>query len=320
MKSILFATLSASILALQQCAPHREQPPVSPIQSASSTITWVKDKDISYPVTDNTTFLYLDNFQMGHYQVIGITLQQRVVTIQRPEVESYETHITVTGSPSQGAPWTIKRDARDGVIFDRFYRTTEGGCCGANIRYTYFDLLTGQRRFSATRPIARIDVNDTTAGCCMLTRYFAVDRLSEPGDSTFVAKLQYGSQDSEPRVTYLVFAPGNEDMAPAYVDVAFLQKGKLIPSVRSVDNASFDDSPYPIPLEIFPEGYPKNPPPSAKTLTDFSFVLRIGKNQHVTIPVIADHLAIDKATLPHGFTFVDTPPKGFEEKVDPPKN
>jgi hypothetical protein len=314
-KPILFTALSVSLLALQQCAPHHEKPPVSPTQLASSSITWVKDKDITYPVTDNTTFLYVDNFQMGHYQNIGITLQQRTVTMQRPDVESYETHITVTGSPSQGAPWTLKRDAKDGVVEDRFYRTTEGGCCGSNVRYTYFDLLTGKRRFSATRPIARIDVNDTTAGCCEFTRYFAVDRLSEPGDDTFVAKLQYGSQDREPQTTYLVFTPGSQELASAYIDVAFLQKGKLLPSVNHIDGTD-----YPVVLDIFPEGYPKNPTPSAKTLTGFSFVLSIGENQQVTIPVVDDHLTIEKATLPHGFAFVSTPPKGFEDKTDLPRN
>jgi hypothetical protein len=268
-------------LFLQQCARQHSEPASATTHSANSAITWVNDEHGQYAVTDNTTFFYLDDYQLSSHQVGHVVLQQRIVTAYRPDQECCETHITTTGTPPGRPSWVIKRDARNGEVYERFYRTTEGGCCGSNVRYRYFSLETGEQLFSATRPIAIIDVVES---CCSLTRYFAVDRLSEPGDDTFVAKLQYGGEISPPQVTYLIVTPNSEDAAVSYIDVDFLQEGKRISSV----SRPHDEAAYPADFPIFPKGYPHNPTATVKTITGFSLVLTIDKIARITIPVIED--------------------------------
>jgi len=135
-----------------------------------------------------------------------------------------------------------------------------------------------------------------------------VDRLSEPGDDTLVAKLQYGGESHAAQVTYLTIVPNSQDSAVADIEVDFLQAGKLSPSISQERY----DAAFPRDFTIFPAGYPNNPPPTASVLNDLSLVLTVDKHQQIKIPIVNDHLALGSAKLPHGFEFRDTPPKDYE--------
>jgi hypothetical protein len=239
-----------------------------------------------------------------------MVLQQRIVTSFRSDEECCESHITVNGMPAHNPSWTVKRDARTGEIAEdeRFYRTTEGGCCGSNIRYVYFDLLTGQQRFSATRPLASVEVINQ---CCELDRYFAIDRLSEPGENYFEAKLQYGGESNQLQVAYLKCIPSSGIDPVADNDVDFLENGKVSASQSQIHN----QGPVSHPLELVPTGYPNSPPATQTILTDFMFVLTFDREKKINIPVLRDRLAIEKTLLPEGCSFEMRPPKDLVNRI-----
>jgi hypothetical protein len=306
MRPFLAIALSAALLSLLRCGKPHPETTAPIIESAASTITWHTDEHGTYPVTDNSTFLYLDSYRLTRTDTIGLVLRQRIVTVLRSDLECCEAHITVLGTPANGTSWTIQRDARSGEIaeYERFYRTTEGGCCGSNIRYVYFDLLTGRQRFTATRPLADIEVINE---CCKLDRYFALDRLSEPGDDTFEAKLQYGAESGPIQATYLHCAPSSGIDPFADNDLDFLQNGKVSHSQTQIHN----EGPVSHPFELVPQGYPHNSPATEAILNGFAILLTFDGHKKITIPVIDDRIAIEKTALPKGCAFAPSPSKDF---------
>jgi len=307
MKLFLFAALVLTQCALSQStqkAGSRHNLELS--QAAVSKVTWVNSPDGRYPVTDSTTFQYL-------YER-GLMLKQRIVSSQYPGTECCISQLTVTGSDSSGKLWRFRDSAQHGEVQDDLYQTVSGGCCGSHVRYHYFDLIHGKRRFSATQTLANLGIVE---GGEALERYFAVDELSEADSGEFAVMLQFGDLLAAPQTCYIT--SGNKTFIDARIDIQYLQDGKQIDSVyRSAEGE------FPREFSIYPPGYPKNAPASVDTITGFSFVLIIhaldgdDKDRRIEIPVIKGQIALDRVTLPPGFTLGSLPPKGYDLHDEPP--
>lgn len=292
--------LLAIFLTLVGCHP-REQRLTKPISSltTTSTVTVGREGEAQFPVVDNGRFYVISEYRLDDDKMLGVRLEEHTVTQVRTDRECCSAEITVKGSIDDQPRWTLKKKASYGEMFDRFYRTVTPGCCGTATRYSYFDPLTGHQSFVATEPIAALAV----VGSYELSRYLALNRISEPGDDNFVLQIQYGSQSGPTQILFLSF-PG-EDIGNSSITLEYLQKGKREKSILANQDGTF-----PREFALFPRDYPSNLRGTTNDITGFSFLLKIGTQPVINIPVVKDHLEFSSAVLPKNFHLSETiPPK-----------
>ncbi|RSL15229.1 hypothetical protein EDE15_0711 [Edaphobacter aggregans] len=270
--------------------------------ATTSTVSTGKEGDAVFPVVDNGKFYVLPDYHADDEKAVNLTLTEHIVTQVRTDQECCSSEITLTESINDKPTWILKKKATRADMFDRFYRTVSPGCCGSATRYAYFDLLTGNQSYIATEPIASLGL----VGSFTLSRYLALNRLSEPGDELFVLQIQYGPQSGPSQIAYLTRS--GEDIAADSTTVQYFKDGKLEPSTISGQDGTF-----PIDFILFPPGYPSNTHVSKDDINGLSFVLNVEGSHLIKIPLIKDHLDFSHAVLPKGFQISEALPAGFEK-------
>jgi hypothetical protein len=260
---------------------------------------------VHFPIVDNGRFYVAPQYRIENQNSVNLTVEEHIVTQVRSDQECCSAEITAKGSIDGKPKWTIQKKASHAEMFDRFYRTVTFGCCGATTRYAYFDPLTGNQSFIASEPIASL----VLVGSYGLSRYLALNRLSEPGDEQFVLEIQYGPQSGPSQTTYLVF-PG-EDEAHDQVTVEYLKDGKLERSTYSDQGGT-----YPNDFTLAPPGYPSSTHTSPDDITGFFFVLNVANKPPIKIPVVKDHLDLANTTLPKGFQIIQTVPADLKQYLE----
>lgn len=268
-------------------------------------MTTGKDGGTTFPVVDNGIFYVLRDYRIDNEKIVDLALEEHIVTEVRTDRECCSAQITVKGFIDGKPVWTARKKASRGEMFDRFYRTATPGCCGTATRYAYFDPLTGTQGFIATEPLVSLGMVGTYA----LSRYLALNRLSEPGDEQFGIQIRYGPQSGPSQITYLTV--DGQDSATYSVTVQYLKDGKLENSTLSYQGGT-----YPRDFTRFPPNYPSNTEASADDLTGFSFVLNVEDRKPIKIPVVKDRLDLKSVSLPKGFRLSDTIPTGFAEWLE----
>jgi hypothetical protein len=278
---------------------HKTPAPTSGHTSAS-TVTAGREGDAQFPVVDNGRFYVVPEYHIDQQKTVNLTLEEHIVTQVRTDQECCSAEITVKGTIDDKPTWTLKKKASRAEMFDRLYRTVTPGCCGSATHYTYFDPLTGNQSFIATEPIATLDV----AGRYDLSRYLALNRISEPGDDELLLQIQYGPQSGPTQIVFLV-CPG-QDIATLHTTMEYLRNGKIEASTVSDQSGTF-----PRDYTLFPPGYPSNPPATANDISGFSFLLKVEGQPTTNIPVAKDHLDFSRAVLPKGCHLSQTVPTQY---------
>lgn len=202
--------------------------------------------------------------------------------------EGEKSSVEVAAESDSGAPaWTIHAEGSSGESRDdNLYRVVRPGCCGSQDLSTYFSLLDGKELFTSDAPIFAIEVPNTS-----VRRFVGYHDLMAaapvPGgekNDRVIGALFWGS-DRAPASRVLVLAP-----AGAKVDADFAaKKVAIVSGGKEVEEDRWD---------LWSADRSSDP---AK-IGGFSIRVRAFKDPDVLveIPVEADRLAVEKATLGKG--------------------
>lgn len=161
-------------------------------RSARSTVSFVDTKDGFVVITDNRRFTVLPQVHLGPESLTVFLRERFWIKDERARgIECCDSQISVVAAFGADARnlrtrWTIKEPGEEGGVWYRFYRVTKRGCCDTPTKYSFFDLLTGRKLFTATTDIAMIGRDDDV-------RYFAYD--SSESSRSHKGILQFGSSN-----------------------------------------------------------------------------------------------------------------------------
>ncbi|MFI5018639.1 MAG: hypothetical protein ACHQHK_11875, partial [Dongiales bacterium] len=195
--------------------------------------------------------------------------------------------------------WTLREpgNAGEAAHNQSVFLVRQSGCCGARDSFSVFNLYSGRRLFSATgdnrtdsgapEPWAVLDVPNS-GGLLRLIAFHAAYSATDPtafaGRHDVVGLLTYASPE-KPLARYRLIATGSGDEAIE----AFMGEAAVVLQ----ENGKPEQAPS---LTLWPADGKKDP----KAIGGFAIVLRLTRNNIVTIPVTADALDIASAKLPQG--------------------
>jgi len=164
--------------------------------------------------------------------------------------------------------WEIQTAANEGMLWNRMLRLTTWGCCSIPNTFDYYSLLSGERIF-----ITHFDLLEVRGG-----------NGSGAEGSRFIG---FGFPDMNQSKPTPILQYGSDTGAPQTVSVV---------SSRSCD--SFE----------LPELFLEHDNEISKSLNliglpyTFNIILKYPDKLEVRIPIVADEILVDKATLPNGIS------------------
>jgi hypothetical protein len=180
--------------------------------------------------------------------------------------------------------WTIEQEGSEGSRYNRFYKITNRGCCGAEDTYLYFNFQSGQKIFTSNIELSEIEVPNTHVSLVRYAGFHSREASIAPAESgkykDIVGIFQYGSE-SKVLGRLLLRTSLNETLGSP--KIKFLYQKKLTETS---------------PLMLW--GADKKNDKSS--LSDFSIILSYDTLQDIIIPVANDTLDIGRATIPKSFS------------------
>ena len=174
--------------------------------------------------------------------------------------------------------WTIKNDGDEGAVTGRFYRITKHGCCGAEDTGVFFNIMTGAKVFTSTKPLFQIEVPNTGNAFTRYVGYRSDMASIQPGDSNEARSLagivEYGSESKVLSRVMIRFKGQPQDTGTPKLQMLYGQK--------------LTDS---SPLEL----WGANKKADKSSLSGFSIVFSYGRNTRIVIPVSGDTLDLTRA-------------------------
>ena len=253
--------------------------------------------------TINRTFLFDSRLHWGDSEPTRVVLQLVVDTTQRDDTEGLlKDSVSATVWRMNGVKrvrlWSLTEPGDSGEIeHDQpLFIVRQPGCCGARNSFSAFSLYNGRRLFTATaerasESWATLEVpngHDLYRYVALHAAYSATDDTFGPRKET-VGLLTYAAPD-KPLARYRLVAKDE-----AGVD-AFMGEA----SVRLVADGKPEEASY---LTLWSAD--KHTDPAA--IGGFSIKLHLSEGNTVVIPVQADKLDMEHASLPDGLKIEPAP-------------
>jgi hypothetical protein len=246
-------------------------------RTATSTIKTSVDKD-GKPIltTTNRRFTYLDQRLSG----AGLLLEEfrRINSAVRESADGFVKVEAWLQPDFTKKAWTIEQEGDEGHVSDEFYVVTKYGCCMSLATTFYFDIKTGQRVFSATRPLSSVIVPNT--GLYRYVAFHSHDAIIpalEPRRDDFRGLLQYGSYQA-PLWKLAIYST----MEPI-VRIKFQYENKVVDSKDALMLWGVDGK------------------ADKSSLSNFAIVLSMDSAGDIVLPVNNDTLDLTRATIPPRF-------------------
>jgi hypothetical protein len=253
-------------------------------KTATSSIAHKRDK-YGNPVISitNRRFSYREFYPKYDGQLYWLTLLEEFRSERTPGVEGLKSSVKVEGwddSTPQKKLWTIRSPGEVGELYDNFYRVTRYGCCANLSTQVWFNLVTGQKVFTATAGLMELFF----LGKPELKRYVAyhdIGGMLQPEEykemKDLIGVIQYGS---EKRVQKRLLIRAHS--YPGHPQVGILYEGKLQKVTDEMTDVALRDR----------EGKK-----GLSLLSDFSIVLSWQNGSEISIPVKNDELELGKAKV-----------------------
>ena len=259
----------------------------------------------------NRAFVFDSRWHFGAEGPTRLMLEITTDTTQRDDAEGF-TAATVEATAwalaggGRKQLWTLREpgNAGEAAHNQSVFLVRQSGCCGARDSFSVFNLYSGRRLFSATgdnrtdsgapEPWAVLDVPNS-GGLLRLIAFHAAYSATDPtafaGRHDVVGLLTYASPE-KPLARYRLIATGSGDEAIE----AFMGEAAVVLQ----ENGKPEQAPS---LTLWPADGKKDP----KAIGGFAIVLRLTRNNILTIPVTADALDIASAKLPQGLRIEAAP-------------
>lgn len=241
-----------------------------PPYKAESSAYVVERKEGWTFVTDNSSFRFAEVLgDKGNYEAL-LLLEETYHNEHTDSIEGVRGNATVRAwtlkaGRQRELRWTLQGAGNEGVRQDRFFRLLAWGCCDVPPVYSYYSLLTGKMLYISNSEL--LEVRGDRNGGPLASRYVAfgyagMEKLSQP------PLLQYGT---DKRVAQRFSVLSTRE----YYDS---------PQMFVSTTAKLEKS-----LEL-----------NGPELT-FTIVLKYNDGVELRIPIEADSVRPEKATLPAGY-------------------
>jgi hypothetical protein len=263
----MVAVLIAGLVGLQVAGGTTRK--TVPQYKAESSAYVVEHKEGWTFITDNHSFRFAEVLgDNGSYEAL-LLLEESYHNERTDSIEGVRGNATVRAWTLKAGRhrelrWTFQESGNEGLRQDRFFRVLAWGCCDMPPVYSYYSLLTGKVLYVSNSEL--LEVRGDGEGP-LASRYLAfgygMDKLSQ------FPQLQYGT-DKRVAQRFCVLS------SREYYDS---------PQIFISTSAKLEKS-----LDL-----------SSSQLT-FTIVLRYNDGVELRIPVEADTVRPEKATLPAGYT------------------
>lgn len=264
---ILTALLIAALLAVEGTGPGTEKRTVRPYLAESSAYT-IEGKNAWTFVTENSSFRFAEVLgDKGTYEAL-LLLEETYHNERTDGIEGMRGNATIKAwdvkpGGRRELRWTFQSKGNEGDIQDRLFRVTEWGCCDVPVVYFYYSILNAKKLYISNSDLLRVWYGEGP-----LNERFVAFGYSVMDKESQYPQLQYGTDKNVLQRFSVVSSAEYYDAPQVFVSVdTNLEKSLLL------------ESP-----------------------TAFSIVLKYPNGNELRIPVEADAIRPEKATLPKGYS------------------
>jgi hypothetical protein len=264
---VLTAVLVAALFGVQNTALNTGKKTSPPFRAESSAYV-IEGKDAWTFVTENRSFRFAEVLgDKGTYEAL-LLLEETYHNERTDGVEGMKGSATVRAwdvkpGGQRELRWTLQARGNEGDVQDRLFRVTEWGCCDVPVVHSYYSILNAEKLYVSNSDLLRV-----WRGGGPLDERFIAFGYSVMSKESQYPQLQYGTDKNVLQRFSVVSSTEYYDAPQTFVSVnTKLEKSLQIPSSKA-----------------------------------FSIVLKYPDGAELRIPVEADAIHPEKATLPKGYS------------------
>jgi hypothetical protein len=267
---ILAAVFVAILLGTQNdgLGATKHSPP--PFQAESSAYV-IEGKNAWTFVTENRLFRFAEVLgDKGTYEAL-LLLEETYHNERTDGIEGMRGNATVRAwdvkpGGKRTLRWTLRSKGNEGDVQDRLFRVTEWGCCDVPVVYFYYNILNAQRLYISNSDLLAVWYGGYGGG---------------PLNEGFIG-LGYSVMDKESEYPQLQYG----------TDKKVLQRFSVVSSAEYYD----------APQVFVSTGTKLEKSLLLDSLSSFLIVLKYPNGDELRIPVEADAIHPEKASLPKGYS------------------